>query len=461
MLIRRILGLFPFAIAVCASAQDAPLDPIERVKKLDEKLVPALKELAELYDDKKDPEATAFFCECAIGLGAADEKLAALKKKWENELYYGRVRGGATLVDTRPIETRLVKVGEEYRAIVERFLKEWAGKKRADVPDDLLKAIHSAALKSELARGAHEYVQAVQNFNALRAKMKLRALLWDFGQSSRFILGGWYMGETANWGDDGVEKEWLARCKESPAHGDAAEFTKRESNRLPAGQGTAEYLYSLAECAHQLRSNALTREDLLNPDARRLLLGYWREGKHEITRTIKLYRIPREIYRPDIETPSKRYGRDTVVEPRDDWRDVEENLKINARRVVYAHYPYVEEPNAPHAFGDGERMELYWDKEPQYNPGKWGLPIMLRFYTEAKVTDLEYEVREGSKPPRSCRKYLNGDERVDLGPLATILLIPDKRLDFDTAYSVSIKCKVDGAPFSKKWSFTTRSRPKR
>ena len=88
----RAIGLLGITYAMLtpgAIAQDGG-GVVERLGKLDAKLLTALSELATLFDGKKDPEATHFFCECAMGFGNVDDRVKALKKKWEDECSLSR-----------------------------------------------------------------------------------------------------------------------------------------------------------------------------------------------------------------------------------------------------------------------------------------------------------------------------------------------------------------------------------
>lgn len=81
-------------VSPLAAQERAPKD---RAADLDARLLKVLTELAALYDGKKDPEAAHFFAECALGFGSTDDAVKAIRKKWEDEVYYGRSRGGKIL----------------------------------------------------------------------------------------------------------------------------------------------------------------------------------------------------------------------------------------------------------------------------------------------------------------------------------------------------------------------------
>jgi hypothetical protein len=111
----------------------------------------------------------------------------------------------------------------------------------------------------------------------------------------------------------------------------------------------------------------------------------------------------------------------------------------------------------PLTFGCGERTELNGSDATLDRKGLYtmGLPIMLRFFGGEKLTDVEVELKPKGGRAVSCRKYLNGDERVDMENLPTVVLLPEKPLDKGTTYEVRIKGKLDGTPFERKWEFTT------
>jgi hypothetical protein len=434
--------LIVFPALLCAAfplRQDPSLG--ERSRALDAKLVAACTELARSFDELKDPEAAHFFAECALGFGSTEEKTKEIKKKWETEVYLGRLRGGVVLKDASPIETKLAPLAKEYKAVLDDLVAKAVAKK---LSEDERKLLHGVVVKYELARGAHEYVQATQGFNELRAKMKLRAILWDFEASSKLILAGWYMGDTGDYGSKD------ASDKASWQYSEAVDFAKEFTVRSPRSR------YPLSQHADELRSFAVTRSDMLNPDVRRLWLGHWTLGRKH--KAMTLYRIPRSDYREDVQTPSRWYSGEVPPKKQDLWNEVEDTVSLGGtRRAVVSHYPYEGEPDTPFAFGEGEDFEHDW-KEPRVKDlRKCGLPVMIRVFTIAKLTEVEAALRSKSTGV-ACRTYLNGDDRVPLGEFATVLLLPEKHLDKGVTYSVSVKGKLDGEPFEKKWSFTTREK---
>jgi hypothetical protein len=449
-------GLFLFGITAAmlpsgAVAQDGG-DAAARVAKLDEKLLKGLTELATLYDGRKDPEAAHFFCECALGwFGArADEKLKAMHKKWEDEVYYGRSRGGAVLADAKPIDEKLSGLAKDYKTVFDELVKVAAEKK--GLADEAKRILHDVAAKYELSKSAGEYVQATQRFNEVRLKMKVRAILWDFEGSRKLILAGWYMSETGDWAVGGAPKTQDGHV----AFGDHVEWAKERSSRTPFySYSTVDFKFS--EIADELRAFALTRADLLNPDVRRLLLGRGGPGKE--LNEIRLYAIPRDHYRKEIATPSAR-ARETVAEARDNWVDVEDSVALKAGgRVLLARYPFEGELDAPVGFGHG-RNEYGWQDKTVESKGlsSYGLPIMLRFFGGKELSDVACEVKKKGGYALSTRDYVTGDKRVELGDLPTVLLLPEKPLDKGTDYVVKIKGKLDGTPFEKKWEFKTREK---
>jgi len=417
-------------------------DVAGRVAKVDSKMLTALFELAVHFDSKKDPEAAHFFCECAIGFGSTEEKIKALKKKWEDEVYYGRSRGGVVLSDVKVIDEKLPGLAKEYKGAFDDLVKA-AGKGK--LADDETALLHRVAAKVELTESAGEYIQATQRFNELRSKLKLRAVLWDFDASSKFIQAGWYMAETGDYLSDGKPEE------KAISFSDCVAFAKQNAV-------TAPDIDTLRDHADRLRAMCLARQDLLNPDVRRIWLGRW--GKGAKLKGLTAYRIPRDTYRPDIATPSSR-SRETVAADRDQWVDIEESLSLKAGgKALVSRYPYDAETNAPFTFGDGENWEHGWSDEAVKRKGQtsFGLPVMLRFFGGKELADVDYEVKKKGGYAVSCKKYLNGDKRVELDDLPTVLLLPEKPLDKGTTYTVKISGKLDGTVFEKKWEFTTREK---
>ncbi len=83
---------------------------------------------------------------------------------------------------------------------------------------------------------------------------------------------------------------------------------------------------------------------------------------------------------------------------------------------------------------------------------------MIRFFTDDVPANVEASLTDKSGSKCACRVYLNGDKRVDLDKLATVLLLPEKQLDPFTEYTVALKCKIGTTPFEKSWSFKTRGK---
>ncbi len=418
-----------------------------RVQKLNERLVAAFVELAGDYDTKKEPEACHFFAECAIGLGPKDEKTVALRKKWEDEVYYGRSRGGVPIAqkELAALDAHLGALAKEARTILDALVEE---AQKGKIKDEQRSRLQRIALRCELARGAGEYIQATQRFNATRSKMKLRAILWDFDSSSRLIVASWHMSETADWTPEqkSAEDAWSFSA--------SVPWAKENANRLPTWDYN-KLKIALPDVVDEIRPLAVVREHLLNPDARRLWLGHW--GKGRKLQSIKLYAIPRGEYRRDIATPTSRFRGETIAEDRDRWTDVEETIQVGTSKVAVAQYPFDGEPDAPTTFGGGERTELNWSDPTIDQKGLFtmGLPIMLRFFGGEKITDLDFDVKAKGGRALSCRKYLNGDKRVDMENLPTVLLLPEKPFDKGATYQVRIKGKLDGTPFERKWEFAT------
>ena len=422
------------APAAQASKDDEKLS--KQVAKLDELFVKALSDLAQKYDLLKDPEAAHFLASCALGFGSKDPKIAPIKAGWELDLFIGKVRGGQVLKDTNPIDTALRGTAAEYKKLVDSLVET---AKRRGLVESTKAILHDCAIRYELARRAHEYIQAIQRFNALRRAMGLRAVLWDFESSNRLILAAWYTGETGDW-------EYEAPQKDSAYYSAVLEMAKEKTTRV---------FRTIKIVPDFLRSFALGREELLNPNTRRLWLAHWSGGRS--IEGVVVYAIPQLPYRDDIPTPSRRFKDETIVK---DWVDTEDTVEIEGRKVPYVRYPYPDEPDAPWAFADGkEGIEGHWAKSEHGFLEKAGTPIMLRFFTEGSLAKLETTLTDKDGKQWPCRAYQNGDKRVGMDPnWPTALLLPEKQLKVSTAYTVTVKCMLKGTAFEKSWTFTTRAK---
>lgn len=422
-----------------ASAQDGK-DSSDRLAELDQKLRAAFTELAAQYDKANDPEAAAFFCECAIGLGSTDENVRSLKKKWEDAVYLGRTSVGEALKEGATIDRRLASAQDSAQATLKPLQEKGKGLSESERGN-----LAELVVRFELASRAREYVEAVKGFNSVRRRMKLRAVLWDYAASKQFILGAWHIGETA-----------LAKGhEEAVSFTPSVAFVEKHGNGLPDYGTRGATLATFVEC---IRPIALGRQDLLNPDVRRLWLGHFQGGRR--FESMMVYAIPREEYRPDIATPTAR-SRETVAAERDGWQDIEQRVRIKDRWVVYAHYPYDDEVDAPRSFPKAVHESVGSGRgfnDPQLKEWTRGLPIMLRFFDNSALSDVSFELRTSKGERVPCRQYLNGDKRVSMDNLPTVLLFPERPLEPGVTYTVAIKCKLDGTPIEKTWTFTTRSR---
>jgi hypothetical protein len=406
----------------------------KQISRLDAEFVKALTELAKKYDKDQIPEAAHFFASCALGFGSKEEGLAPIKASHEAAVYLGRLRGGEPLKETAPITSALGGVSTSYKKILDPWMYR---ARRSQLPEETRKQMFEIAVKYELSRGAHEYVQATQRFNSLRKAMGIRAVLWDFEESRKLILTGLYTCESQEW-------EYKTLKKESPFYSDSVE----------AGKQAARGAIKLPELPEDLRSYALIREFLLNPNARTLRLGFWGVGNK--IEYWGLYAIPLLPYRDDIPTPSQKYRGETLVK---DWVDVEDTIDVEGKKVPYVRYPYHGETDLPVWFSNGKGgMEENWAKSEHDLLEHGGLPIMIRFFTEGVPAEVETSLTDKSGKKCACRVYLNGDKRVALDNLATILLLPEKQLDAFTEYTVALQCKIGATPFEKSWIFKTRGK---
>jgi hypothetical protein len=295
-----------------------------------------------------------------------------------------------------------------------------------------------AGVRYELCRGAHEYVQAIQRFNVLRKAMRTRGILWDFESSRTLILANWYICETEDW-------ELKKRLRDSL-------FYWPELDTLAAAAGGPNKLKEMPDC---FRSFALVRQQLLNPNARVLRLGYW-EGGSKID-YFSLYGIPQMPYRDEIPTPTQRFRTETVVK---DWVDLETTALVAGKKVPYVHYPYALEPDAPAVFSNGRGFsETGWAETEHSFRDHAGVPIMIRFYADLQIDNVEFSLTDKAGKEQPCRVYQTGDKRVELGnEWATLLILPKDQLEAFSTYQVALKCRLNESPFELTWQFKTKSK---
>lgn len=439
----RITGLILAALAAALAGQTSHAQSddklTKKVEKLDAQLVKKCSELALKYDEAKDPEAAHFFASCAIGFGCKDDKVIGIKNAWEIAVFIGKVRGGQLLKDVEPIISALSGLNQEYRGIRDTL---WTPGIRGTLPESSIKLLREAGVKMELTQSAHEYIRITQRFNSLRQAMGLRAIYWDFENSTRLILVGWYMGQTGDYTDDQFSKG--GANKTHPLYTQAVEDAKRDTAR--------SHTIELSQYPDYLKGFPQLRQDILNPNARMLWFAHWSKGA-TLPRMV-LYAIPQLPYRDDIPTPTARFKDETLVKPWSEWIDTEDTITLGGMKVPYVRYPYDGESDAPFTCYAGEEG---WEKEEYKHLRNAGVPIMLRFFMKTIPTEVESSLVDGKSKTISCRLYLNGDKRVHrLGGWATVLLLPEEQLRQGEKYAVTIKCKVENAPFERAWTFTTR-----
>lgn len=421
------------------SADEADEKLLARAAKIDQRLVKALEELAKRYDEAKDPEAAHLLASCAIGFGSKDPKLATIKGAREVDLFVGRLRGGELIADANPIDTALRGIAGDYKKLLDPLFPPL---KKGELSAAAKGLVHDLVPKYEIARGAEEYIQATQRFNKLRRAMGLRAVLWDFEKSRQLILACWYMGETDDYRHDGKSD------RTSPMYTEAVELAKQQCFRP---------LYRmLAEYPDTLRSYGLIRQDLLNPDARQLWLAHWAGGKKVDPMTA--YAIPQVPFRQDVPTPSERYSRATVIEQWPEWKDTEDTVLLDGRRVPLVRYPHDSEQDAPAVFSNGKgAMENGWAKTELDFLSKAGVPIMVRVFAPGKPSDVNFELRTNTGRQIPIRMYLNGDERVVFyGDWITLVGVPEVHLESGARYYARVSFTVNQVPIERAWTFRTR-----
>jgi hypothetical protein len=414
---------------------------LKKVEKLDARLASACADLAKKFDELKDPEAAHFFASCALGYGPKDDKLLGIKNVWEISVFIGQVRGGKPLADAEPIKSALLGLSQEYRAIRDAL---WTDGVRGNLGEASTKVLRDSGVKMELTQNAHEYIRATQRFNALRQAMGLRAVFWDYENSTRLILVAWYMAQTGDYNDNlgfsrsGVNKNHVLY---TPAVEDA-----KKQTAVMNGVDITKY-------PEHLRPMPLHRESLLNPNARTLWLARWIKG-YALGTTV-LHTIPQLPYRPDIPTPAARFKDETVVKPFSSWVDTEDTILIGEKKTPYVRYPYDGEPDAPFVCYGGEDG---WAEAEYQFLDRAGVPIMLRFFVNSIPTKIEASLTDATNKRIAYRLYTNKDKRVpDMDDWATVLLLPNEKLAPRTRYTVAVSCTIKKTEFSKEWSFTTRS----
>src|ERR1041384_660561 len=105
-----------------------------------------------------------------------------------------------------------------------------------------------------------------------------------------------------------------------------------------------------------------------------------------------MYAIPQLPYRNDIPTPTQRFKGETLVK---DWIDLEETVQVGNKKVPYVRYPFAGESDAPTAFSNGKgASESGWSVSEHGFRDRAGIPIMLRFYQEAILSDVQAVLKD-------------------------------------------------------------------
>jgi hypothetical protein len=236
----------------------------------------------------------------------------------------------------------------------------------------------------------------------------------------------------------------------SPFYSEGVEVAKQRCARMVHR--------SLKDYPGDIRSYALVRQDLMNPDARQLWLAHWPGGRK--INPMSVYAIPQVGFRQDIPTPSQRYSRETVVESWPGWKDTEDTVQLQGAKVPIVRYPHDAESEAPSVFSNGRGgLEGGWAKSEHDFLGKAGVPIMLRLFTAGRPAEVTVEIKSKSGKVVPTRIYSNGDSRVHLsGDWVTVLALPESQLEPGLEYSVKISFKASDTPVERSWSFKTRAK---
>jgi hypothetical protein len=452
-MVRAVFGVLSVFLSLRTNVADRQ-DPGEklanRTSPIDKKLLKALEELAIAYDRDGDPEAASFFAEAAVGFGSTDEKVKSIRIGWEVDAYLGKIQEkcGKPLEKTGPIRQKLDGPAGEYKKILEEMERKWLRRKidQVEVTDGERKIVKEIAVRYAIASRAADSIKTTKRINELRRGMKLRPVLWDFENSTKLILACAFTCESGDPLDADGKNRKSIYFEES-----LVKFLNEKS---------ANGIGELDKWVEETRSLALVRNTMLNPNARRLWLAHWAplDGRTGFV----AYRIPQEAYRDDIPTPSQRHERGTIVK---DWIDTEEVVEIEGRKVPVSRYPFDGETEIPWSFAGPTRgypAEEGWARSEfeSFQKTKAGVPIMVRFFGKAKITNIEAKLaaaNSGKEVP--LRVYTNGDERVPgLADWPTILLVPEGLLARGATYTVTIRSKLDGVAFERNWSFTTATK---
>lgn len=442
-----IIGLALPAGTALGQGNDSDEKLAQRVAKIDERFAKAFGELALKSDEEKDLEAAAFFAECHVGMGGKDPKVLALKSSAESEVYAGRAKPGKAVDRSAATQGKLDPFAKEYKPILDFLLGRIDQKKLTEGERTVL---YRVVVRHELASRAHEYVRTVKRLNEIRRGMGLKAVLWDYKNSTAFMPMLLIQPMT---GED------LKKEEEGPAEEKRAKGWWHWRKIVPEADGSAIMLWGdIGQAVDRVRSLGPARWGLLNPDGRRIWLAGGRAGRSGGGNVQTVYELAAGAYREDVPTPSQRYGSESgkPKEKNDKWVETELTVQVGDRRVPIAHYPFDGETEVPLAYANGEAREEKWVGEGGPKLERSGVPIGLALFGKVKISDVKIELEGAGKKIACFVETTPGsdDEGSRIGP--TILAVPEVGLTKATEYRVRVECKLDGSSIKREWKFTTR-----
>ena len=102
--------------------------------------------------------------------------------------------------------------------------------------------------------------------------------------------------------------------------------------------------------------------------------------------------------------------------------------------------------------------EIKWDYEalgwPEDELGS-GSGTMFRVFGDVDISEESASLKDQRGKDVPFYLLRETTKGVPLHPIPTIVVLPKKTLMPSTTYSVTLKCKLDGTPFEKTWSFKT------
>jgi hypothetical protein len=119
-------------------------------------------------------------------------------------------------------------------------------------------------------------------------------------------------------------------------------------------------------------------------------------------------------------------------------------------------YPGDKQQNVPLLFAKNEAPNPI---PPEGRKNRAGFPITVTFPEDAKIEAAELVLQDGAG--KEVPGWFSSPEKPAFRPeyqYNTVTLIPKQPLRPKTTYTATLKAKVDGKEYSKKWTFTTANK---